>query len=57
MTVPLSGVTKQQYVTVDVSNVVSSGGGTGTGSGSVRLGFLLGDVNQNRIVTLADFGG
>ena len=57
MTVPLSGVTNQQYVTVDVSNVVSSGGGTGTGSGSVRLGFLLGDVNQNRIVTLADFGG
>ena len=52
MTVPLSGVTNQQYVTVNVSKVMSSGGGTG--SGSVRLGFLLGDVNQNRVVSVAD---
>jgi Right handed beta helix region len=54
MIVPLSGVTNQQYVTVAVSNVMSSGGGTG--SGSVRIGFLLGDVNQNRVVTLSDLG-
>ena len=26
------------------------------GSGSVRVGFLLGDVNQNRVVTVADLG-
>ncbi|PWT89087.1 MAG: hypothetical protein C5B56_07735, partial [Proteobacteria bacterium] len=30
-------------------------GGSG-GSGSVRVGFLLGDVSQNRVVTLADLG-
>jgi hypothetical protein len=54
MIVPLSGVHDQQYVTVDVTNVASGGGGTG--SASVRIGFLLGDVNQNRVVTLADLG-
>jgi hypothetical protein len=55
MIVPLNGVTDQQYVTVAVSNVAFSGGATG-GSGSVRLGFLAGDVNQNRVVTVADLG-
>ena len=54
MIVPLSGVTNIQYVTVNVSNVASSGGGTG--SGSVRIGFLLGDVNQSRVVSVADLG-
>ena len=54
MIVPLSGVSDQQYVTVGVSNVLSSGGGSG--SGSVRIGFLVGDVNQSRVVTLADLG-
>ena len=53
MVVPLSGVTNQQYVTVVVSNVAGSDGSTG-GSGSVRIGFLLGDVSQNRVVTVAD---
>ena len=53
MIVPLSGVTNMQYVTVDVSDVMSSGG---AGGGSVRLGFLVGDVNQNRVVTVADLG-
>jgi len=53
MRVPLSGVTNQQYVTVAVSSVASSDGGTG-GSGSVRIGFLLGDVSQNRVVTVSD---
>jgi hypothetical protein len=55
MRVPLTGVANQQYVTVTVSNVNSVDGGTG-GSGSIRVGFLLGDVNQNRVVTLSDLG-
>ena len=49
----LSGVADQQYVTVNAANVTSAWGETG-GTGSVRVGFLLGDVNQNRVVTLAD---
>jgi hypothetical protein len=53
--VGLTGVTNQQYVTVSLSSVASSDGGTG-GSGSVRIGFLVGDVNQNRVVTVADLG-
>jgi alpha-tubulin suppressor-like RCC1 family protein len=53
MRVPLSGVTNQQYVTVAVSDVVAADGGTG-GTGSVRIGFLLGDVSQNRVVTVSD---
>lgn len=55
MIVPLTAVSNQQYVTVAVSNVVAADGGTG-GSGSVRLGFLLGDVSLNRVVTLSDLG-
>jgi hypothetical protein len=51
--VALTGVINQQYVTVALTNVASVDGGTG-GSGSVRLGFLAGDVNQNRVVSLAD---
>ena len=42
-------------MTISLTNVASADGGTG-GSGSVRVGFLLGDVNQNRVVTLADLG-
>ena len=53
MRVPLSGVTNQQYVTVDVSDVVAADGGAG-GGGSARIGFLLGDVSQNRVVTVSD---
>jgi len=52
--VPLTGVTDQHYVTISLTNVASAAH-TG-GSGIVRLGFLLGDVNQNRVVTLADLG-
>ncbi len=55
MTVPLSGVTNVQYVTVGVSGVTSADGGTG-GSGSMRVGFLFGDVNKSRQVTVADVG-
>jgi hypothetical protein len=51
--VPLTGVSNQQYVTVSLTNVDSLDGGTG-GSGSVRIGFLAGDVNQNRVVTVSD---
>jgi uncharacterized protein (DUF1800 family) len=53
MVVPLTGAANAQYVTVNVSGVVAADGGTG-GSGSVRVGLLLGDVNQNRVVTVSD---
>jgi uncharacterized protein YkwD len=53
MWVPLSGVGNPQYVTVAVSDVAAAGGGTAA-SGSVRVGFLLGDVNRSRAVTVAD---
>jgi hypothetical protein len=48
-------VTNQQYVTISLSNVASTDGGSG-GSGSARIGFLAGDVNQNRVVTVSDMG-
>jgi hypothetical protein len=50
-----TGVTDMQYVTFSIANVSSTDGGTG-GSASVRVGFLVGDVNQNRVVTVADLG-
>jgi hypothetical protein len=53
MVVPLTGVSNQQYVTIAVSGIAAADGGSG-GSGSVRLGFLLGDVSQNRVVTVSD---
>jgi uncharacterized protein YkwD len=53
MRVPLAGVANAQYVTVSASNVVAADGGSG-GSGSVRVGFLVGDVTQNRAVTVSD---
>jgi hypothetical protein len=53
--VPLTGVPNQQYVTVTLTNVASTDGATG-GSGKVRVGFLLGDVNQSRAVSIADLG-
>jgi hypothetical protein len=55
VTLALGNVTNQQYVTVTLSNVTSSDGGTG-GTGSVRVGFLLGDVNESRVVSVADLG-
>jgi len=53
--VSLTGVANAQYVTVALSGISSADGGTG-GTGSVRVGFLLGDANQNRVVTVADIG-
>jgi hypothetical protein len=44
-----------QDVSVSLTNVVSTDGGTG-GSASVRIGFLAGDVNQTRVVSVADLG-
>jgi hypothetical protein len=52
MIVSLTGVSNQQYVTVMVSGV--QGAGASTGGGVVRVGFLLGDVSQNRVVTVSD---
>ncbi len=54
VTVPLTGVTDQQYVTISLTNV-SSASVTG-GTASIRLGLLRGDVNQTRVVTVADLG-
>jgi hypothetical protein len=51
--VQLTGVGDAQYVTVSLTNVVSTSGGTG-GSGSARIGFLFGDVNGSRAVTTGD---
>ncbi len=53
--VPLTGVTDQQYVTVSLTNITTSGGPTGV-TATARIGFLLGDVNQSRVVTLSDVG-
>jgi hypothetical protein len=53
--VALTGVSNQQYVTVALTSVASTDGGTG-GSASVRVGFLLGDVNQSRVISVADLG-
>ena len=53
--VGLTGVMDQQYVTVSLTSVASLDGGTG-GSGSVRIGFLVGDANQSRVVSVGDLG-
>ena len=53
--VALTGVTNAQWVTVTLTDVASADGGTG-GAAAVRIGFLLGDVSQNRVVTVADLG-
>ena len=53
--VSLSGVSDQQYVTVSLTSVTGVDGSTG-GTGTVRIGFLRGDVNQSRVVSVADLG-
>ena len=51
--VSLTGVTNAQWVAVTLTDVTSGDGGTG-GAAAVRIGFLLGDVSQNRVVTVSD---
>ncbi len=51
--VDLSGVGNAQYVTVSLSAVAAADGGFG-GSATARIGFLAGDVNGSRAVTLSD---
>jgi hypothetical protein len=53
--VGLTGVSDQQYVTLSLANVASADGFSG-GSGSVRIGFLTGDVSQSRVVSVSDLG-
>lgn len=53
--VALSGLVDAQYVTLTLTNVAGTDGSTG-GTGVVRIGFLVGDVNQSRVVSLADLG-
>lgn len=53
--VALTGVANAQYVTVLLTNIVPVDGGA-PGTASIRAGFLLGDVNQNRVVTVSDVG-
>jgi len=55
MVVPLTGVGNFQYITVLVSGVAAGDVGTG-GNALVRIGYLPGDVSQNRVVTLSDLG-
>ncbi len=55
VTVNLTGVIDQQYVTVTLSNVTDNVGGSG-GTAAARIGVLFGDVNGSRVVTLADTG-
>jgi hypothetical protein len=55
ITVNLTGVSDVQYVTVAYSNVAAVDGGSG-GSGSVRIGFLMGDLNLDRGVKVSDLG-
>ena len=51
--VGLTGVADVQYVTIALSNVASTDGGTG-GVGAARVGFLKGDVNASRLVAVTD---
>jgi hypothetical protein len=53
--VGLTGVADRQYVTVALTNIAASDGSVG-GTANVRIGFLAGDVNQNRVVLVSDLG-
>ncbi|HQR11984.1 MAG TPA: hypothetical protein PLW68_11715 [Casimicrobiaceae bacterium] len=53
--VDFTGMPDKQYVTFMLNTVTSADGGT-LPSVSVRAGFLFGDVNQSRQVTVADVG-
>jgi len=56
VSVPLSNVGDAQYVTVAVSAAHAPATGL-EGAGSARIGFLAGDVNGTRNVSLADLLG
>jgi len=51
--VNLTAVNDVQYVTVSLTSVGSTDGGTG-GVGAARVGFLKGDVNSSRLVAVTD---
>jgi hypothetical protein len=53
VTAPLAFVANQQYATLSLTGVTAAGGGN-AGSASVRIGFLVGDTSQNRVVSVAD---
>jgi predicted outer membrane repeat protein len=53
MSVSLTGVTSPQTVTVTVANVATPQGGI-LSSASVQVGFLVGDVNGDRVVNIGD---
>ena len=53
MIVALTGVTDQQVVTVTATNVTSTGNQT-LPSSSVNVGYLIGDVNADRVVNVGD---
>ncbi|HQR10740.1 MAG TPA: hypothetical protein PLW68_05370, partial [Casimicrobiaceae bacterium] len=50
-----TGVANPQYVTLSLPNVLALDGTSG-GSATIRVGFLFGDANQSRQVTVADVG-
>jgi hypothetical protein len=52
--VGLTGVADQQSLTISLSDVTTASSTAGTGS--IRVGFLAGDVNQTRVVSVADLG-
>ena len=54
LAVPLANVANAQYVTIAVNDVTTTGGSGG--SGTARVGFLAGDVNHSRVVSIADLG-
>ncbi len=51
----ITGVPDQQYLAFTMGSVVAGDGSIGANI-SVRVGMLAGDVNQNRVVSLADVG-
>ncbi|MEO5721508.1 MAG: dockerin type I domain-containing protein [Chthoniobacterales bacterium] len=53
MLISLTGVTDQQRLTVNATNIVAADGGT-LNSASVVMGFLIGDTNQNGSVNSSD---
>jgi hypothetical protein len=50
--VPLANVADRHYTTINLTNVASASATGGTAS--VRIGFLVGDVNQSGVVSVSD---